>query len=396
MKGLKLLIVLLSALLSFSLIAENDDMYLSLDKDSVEFFKKKFYNKMEVLDQFDDIALVKVGKNKLAKLSHYMHEEFHRCGGFVFHENEKSAFDHLYASHRRSWAKNSNFVNYSISREPLVTSLLPEIKEMNIRETITSLSSFKNRYYNSKYGVQSSEWIAEKWKTISAARSDVSVELIPHAKWKQDSIMLTFQGVVEDTIVVGGHADSIAGFFGGSNSKAPGADDNASGIATFTEILRVLVDSGYKPYHTLKFIGYAAEEVGLRGSSEIARSFREENRSVKGVLQLDMTNFHGSDLDILIIQDYTNAEQNAFLGALIDKYLDGVSWGYDYCGYACSDHASWHNEGYIASIPFESKKNDMNRKIHTKNDLLKISDGNALHAQKFAKLGLAYVIELDK
>jgi leucyl aminopeptidase len=38
----------------------------------------------------------------------------------------------------------------------------------------------------------------------------------------------------------------------------------------------------------------------------------------------------------------------------------------------------------------------MNRHIHSKRDTISRSGGHALHAVKFAKLGLAYVIELDR
>ena len=154
--------------------------------------------------------------------------------------------------------------------------------------------------------------------------------------------------------------------------------------------------SSYKPTKTIKFMAYAAEEVGLLGSKEIARSFRENGENVVGVLQLDMTNFKGSsDKDIVMMTDFTNAAQNAFLGKLIDEYLQ-LSWGYDKCGYGCSDHASWHSVGYPASIPFEAKKSDMNRAIHTSRDTIGLSRGNAEHAAKFAKLALSYIVELDK
>jgi leucyl aminopeptidase len=373
----------------------SEEVYISLDQDTIEFYKKKYPKSLKVVEKVENIALARFDKRLLLQMSHHMHEKFHRCGGYVMHANEKAGMEHLFARYRRSWAKSGSVVDYSISRESLVQPLLGKVEESKIRSVIKDLSSFKNRYYNSKSGVDSSRWIAKKWEDLSKHRSDVKVELIPHAQWKQESIMLTIQGQVDESIVIGGHVDSIAGYFGAHNSTAPGADDNASGVATFTEIMRVLVNSNYKPYHTIKFIGYAAEEVGLRGSSEIAMRFRQEGRDVRGVLQLDMTNFKGSKLDIVLMEDFTNKDQNAFLGALIDKYLPGVSWGYDRCGYACSDHASWHNEGFPASIPFESKTREMNKKIHTRRDRIDVSGGTANHAHKFARLGLAYVIELD-
>jgi leucyl aminopeptidase len=109
-----------------------------------------------------------------------------------------------------------------------------------------------------------------------------------------------------------------------------------------------------------------------------------------------MTNHNGSNDDITLISDYTNEAQNKFIGNLIDTYLTDLNWGSDRCGYACSDHASWTAVGYPSSIPFEARKRDMNHQIHTRNDTLETMGGTAEHALKFAKLGLAYLIELDK
>jgi leucyl aminopeptidase len=198
-------------------------------------------------------------------------------------------------------------------------------------------------------------------------------------------------------IVLGGHQDSINGSFGGATATAPGADDNASGISTITEVIRSLVDSSYQPQKTIKFMAYAAEEVGLLGSKEISTQFKNKNVNVIGIMQLDMTNFQGTkELDIVMMRDYTNDEQNIFIGSILDKYLPEVKWGYDKCGYGCSDHASWNAQGYPASMPFESRKGDMNRNIHTAKDLISVSGGTATHAAKFAKMAIAYIVELDR
>jgi leucyl aminopeptidase len=38
----------------------------------------------------------------------------------------------------------------------------------------------------------------------------------------------------------------------------------------------------------------------------------------------------------------------------------------------------------------------MNHKIHTADDTLAVSNNNASHAVKFAKMALAYIVELDR
>ena len=177
-------------------------------------------------------------------------------------------------------------------------------------------------------------------------------------------------------------------------TKAPGADDDASGIAGLTEVLRVMAASGYKPRRTIKLIAYAAEEVGLRGWQNIAQEYKKTGSNVVGVMQLDMTNFKGSDKDIYIFTDYTSEPQNQFLVKLLQAYLPTLTVGYDKCGYACSDHAAWHAQGYATSMPFESEIRKDNPHIHTANDTLANSGSQSTHALKFARLAAAFAVEL--
>jgi hypothetical protein len=93
------------------------------------------------------------------------------------------------------------------------------------------------------------------------------------------------------------------------------------------------------------------------------------------------------------MQDYTNAAQNSFVIQLIETYT-GATWGTDSCGYGCSDHASWHAAGFPTSMPFESRMAQYNPNIHTPNDTLEVSNNNTAHAIKFARLGVAFAVEL--
>jgi leucyl aminopeptidase len=200
-------------------------------------------------------------------------------------------------------------------------------------------------------------------------------------------------------VVLGAHQDST---IGGGCSRAPGADDDASGVASLSEVIRVAMAEGYQPLRTVKFMAYAAEEIGLRGSNEIAASFQQQGINVVGVLQLDMTGFKGSASDIYLISDNTNAAQNAFMEDLIDTYLPTLTRGTTECQYGCSDHASWHSRGYATSFPFEAyfrpfpPNPQYNPFIHTQSDTLANIGNNANHALKFAKLSGAYMAELAK
>jgi leucyl aminopeptidase len=152
----------------------------------------------------------------------------------------------------------------------------------------------------------------------------------------------------------------------------------------------------YRPQRTVKFIAYAAEEVGLRGSKEIAAWHKNNGINVVGVLQLDMTNYKGSStVDVALVTDYTSSSQNQFVRNLITTYVK-IPQTNTTCGYGCSDHAAWYNQGYAATIPFESTVSASNPYIHSSSDTISRSGGTATHALKFSKIAAAYVAELAK
>ena len=372
-------------------------MWISVGSDAVAEINHMFPGNKNVSNKSNDgISLIQVKEGQVNCISAMMHEKFKRCGGFVVHDTEEKGLQELYATPERIFGNKGLAADYEINRADVVEPLIAKVGAIKIQQTIEKLSTFKNRYYKSSTGVDSQKWLKSHWEKITAARSDVTVEFFKHDRWPQPSLIATIKGKTDDVIVIGGHADSIAGFWGRENARAPGADDNASGTATTTEIMRLLVDSAYQPEKTIKFMAYAAEEVGLLGSKEIATSFKQQGVNVVGALQLDMTNYKGSEVDIVMMTDFTNEAQNAFLGKLIDSYLPRIKWGYGKCGYACSDHASWNRQGYPVSMPFESKKRDMDGKIHTGRDTISQSGGTAEHAAKFARMGLAFVLELDR
>jgi leucyl aminopeptidase len=385
-------------LLTFSVgsLAAPKSQWLTVDNEVLAKIRPKLNKSVQTLYTAQGASVVKLSASEVEALSETIHHELHRCGGFITHDSFAEAQDALSNQGELYFAKRAIFSDYTIDQKSLVAPMVAQVAEGNIRGMIEKLSSYKTRHYKSDTGVESSVFIRDTWAQLASKRNDVKVELYQHRNWPQASIIMTITGSEKpnEIVILGGHADSIAGMFGGSSSRAPGADDNASGISTITEVIRILMNNSFKPKRTIMFMGYAAEEVGLLGSKDIASSFKAQGREVVGVMQLDMVLKKGTpDKDIVMMADYTNQAQNEFIGRLIDEYVK-VPWGYSRCGYGCSDHASWTANGFPASIPFESTMDDINRNIHTAKDTLESSGGDAKHAAKFAKLATAFVVEL--
>jgi len=102
------------------------------------------------------------------------------------------------------------------------------------------------------------------------------------------NVIGTLPGKTDETIVLGGHYDSV--------SAGPGAGDNASGTATILELARVF-GAKPQPQHTLVFIAFDAEELGLLGSLAYVDTLPEAQiGKLRGMLNFDMLGAGGGPL----------------------------------------------------------------------------------------------------
>ncbi len=86
--------------------------------------------------------------------------------------------------------------------------------------------------------------------------------------------------------LMGGHLDSRVSDVMDSTSVAPGANDDASGVAGALEAARVLSQREFGS--SIVYTGYTGEEQGLFGSTHAAEVAVEEDWNLAGVLNNDM------------------------------------------------------------------------------------------------------------
>jgi len=276
------------------------------------------------------------------------------------------------------------------THQATVNPLLTRVSGDQIFGTITSLSQFPTRYYTSTTGRDAANFLIDRYRSYGNGVPGTSVEAFTHS-WIQPSVIASIAGssAPNEIVIIGGHIYSTS-----NGATAPGADDDASGSACVLEVFRVLTAAGFRPERTLEFHGYAAEEVGLRGSAAIASSYANAGYNVVAMLQLDMTGFirSGTTPTVGIVTDYTTPALSAFVRLLVTEYLN-IGWTNTACNYGCSDHASWYNAGYTDAFTFESTFPNSNPNIHTTRDTIDLLDQD--HATEFAKLGLAFAVELS-
>jgi|GEM_PF-723904 len=275
-----------------------------------------------------------------------------------------------------------------------VAAIAAQVNSGNIQNTIEKLSGLTTRYHSSETGKAVATTLAQDYERYRAGREDVEISTFPHGSaTPQASLVVRIKGqtLPNEIVVLGSHIDSVSYDGFGGSGRSPGADDNASGTATNLEVFRLLMAHGIRPERTIEIHGYAAEEIGLVGSKDMAQKYRAASKNVISMVQHDMNIYKaaGTADKIWFVTNSTDAGLNEKLAKLVDHYA-GVPWGMKVLTSGSSDHASWTRQGYPAAFPFEDPAS-YNRHIHSQDD----STANAAaysQAAAFAKLGFSYLV----
>ena len=209
--------------------------------------------------------------------------------------------------------------------------LLQNLSSDTMHDHLKNFTSFHTRYYKSKYGVESSNWLfGQVNNTVhksGAGKYGSKVEKFDHP-WGQSSVIATIPGKSKKTVVIGAHQDSI-NLFLPSILAAPGADDDGSGSVTILEALRVLLQSEAvvlgNASNTIEFHWYSAEEGGLLGSNAIFSAYEKKGRDIKAMLQQDMTGYTHRTLEagepesVGVITDFVDPGLTDFIKEVITQ-----------------------------------------------------------------------------
>ena len=383
---------ILSLVLFNEAFAQSERFYATTDAKSAIALKEKFPNEIQIINTNNQHAAVHLSE----KAAEYLHHNVVTHGpGYVYKSSPEEALSAIKVA-----KKSNRILDFTISQDALVNQAIGLVNAENIKSHILVMEAYGTRRHTTQQAKTSVQDLKTKWEGLIAAsgRTDVSVRIVNHVGTPMPSLIFTINGNVSPSeyIIDGGHMDTIS-----NAALAPGADDDASGIATITEMMRVLLAMNYKPAKTVEFMAYAAEEIGLVGSSEIAQDYASEGKNVLSYVQFDMTNYKGSSRDVYVSTDaYNSNDLNLFLIELMEHYnktgAHAFTYGSTICNYGCSDHFSWAQNGFDAAFPFEASFSQSNPYIHSANDTLSRSNNTATHAAKFAKLGLEFIIETAK
>ncbi len=169
------------------------------------------------------------------------------------------------------------------------------------KQTVEKLTGFGTRHTLSETGSPergigaAREWIRAQMSECRGVEAGLeSFKVPPMARLPQGAEVVNVVGVLKGSMpeaadrryYVVGHYDSINGDRMDAEGLAPGANDDASGVAVVLECARAL--AGVKLDATVVFLCTAAEEQGLVGAKAHAESAAGRGEHIMGVLNNDI------------------------------------------------------------------------------------------------------------
>ncbi len=196
-------------------------------------------------------------------------------------------------------------------QDPAIAQAIANIAPSNVQADIAKLVSFGNRSTLSLMetdlppgtGVNAAaDWIFAEFTRISAAcgnclevkRDDFVEAGAPKTRILKDTHLQNIYAVLKGTdpaqasrrVLVTGHYDSRNSDTFNTHDPAPGANDDASGVAVSLEAARVLSKLRFPA--TIVFVAVAGEEQGLKGSRHLAKLAKAEGWDLEAVLNDDI------------------------------------------------------------------------------------------------------------
>jgi hypothetical protein len=196
--------------------------------------------------------------------------------------------------------------------DPRLHAIVAAVSADRIRETVTRLVGFGTRHtlsdtVSETRGIGAARrWVKAEFERISAACGGclevryVSDTVGPTPRIPQQTLIVSVLAVQRGTtdtsryVLMSGDIDSRISDGMNATDSAPGANDNASGLAGTLEAARVL--TRYRFHGTIVYAALSAEEQGLNGGQIVARYAQQRGWRITGVLNNDMIgNVQGID-----------------------------------------------------------------------------------------------------
>lgn len=287
-----------------------------------------------------------------------------------------------------------------------IVSLINQISLDNIKSKLMKISSYHTRHTKSKYINEVAEWLKNEFENIGYENVSFHeyTEKLEGYSYDLKNITCNKIGHNNKCIIICAHYDSRMENYLDYYSKAPGANDNASGVSAILEIARILYNK--KLNYDLQFVFFSGEEQNLLGSEQYAKFIRKNNLNLHRLINLDMIGYPKFNPGKIIIERDVNESERYNRVVFNDK--DSIKCGnvmVEMCTYTDlypkldqiygSDYEPFEKRGYIVVGAYDgSAETKKNPHYHSVSDTPEKIDWDYLTS--VTKIVLATILTLDK
>ena len=286
---------------------------------------------------------------------------------------------------------------------PVVTEENPVIREMmnqvnmdSLEATVQHLQDYQNRMWNSQNAFDASDWIAGR---MAALGLEVEQQPFYASTWTgSGQAAPNVIGIQRGTlypdvyVVCGSHFDSFSYEAIYGSGTCPGADDNATGVASVLESARIMTQYDFE--YSIIYCAYGCEEMGLYGSEAYAARCQQEGMEILGYFNNDMNGYlWGDTIHIDCIYPNSVAPIGDYYMNVGSVYFPEMPVQHVDLTYGDSDHTSFNNHGYMGIYPFEDVDHE-SPYIHSPNDLIGPSVTSFEMSQRYCQMNIGCLAEL--
>ena len=290
------------------------------------------------------------------------------------------------------------------TNEKFIYSITDQVNSTKLIYWIDNLSSFHTRHTKSEYIENSAYWLKNELQSVSKGGVYFHnfTQTDGGTSYNLKNIICNQQGSTADDsnhlILISAHYDSRMQDINQTNARAPGADDNASGVAGVLELARVLSKVDLKS--NIQFVLFSGEEQGQWGSRNYAKHLHDNNIKIDLLINLDMIGYppQGSN-KIAIEYDLGNRvlvnDRYSYVVAEFIKHvaLESTNLEAVLDTVGKSDYTPFEGFGYIV-IGIHDGGSEQNPNYHSSSDTPNTLDIQYLSST--TKLVLATILKLDE
>ena len=280
--------------------------------------------------------------------------------------------------------------------DPRIRAMMDQVNMDSLQATVQHLQDYNSRVWNTNNAFDASDWIKGRMEALGL---EVEQQPFYANTWlgsgqaAPNVIGIQRGTLYPDTYVVcGSHFDSFSWEAMWGEGACPGADDNATGVASVLESARILTQ--YEFEYSIVYCAYGCEEMGLYGSEAYASRCQQQGMDIIGYFNNDMNGYlYGDQIHIDCIYPNSVEPIGAYYINVGNIYFPEMQVRHVTFNEGDSDHTSFNNHGYMGIYPFEDYQH-YSPNIHTPQDLIGPSVNSFGMSQRYCQMNIGCLAEI--